>query len=121
MKNKILTSILAIIIMLATILGLASCNAPETSEPVLNEELSNAHIIFLEYTIRYSTGSGNKEYIVIGYTLPDNNALQTMTIPVNNVIFVKENVAEIRYIKNGTVSNSNYLYINETKFLELLK
>ena len=123
MKRKPLSALLVIAMLMAIILTFASCTTQPETEPVVNEDYANANILFLEYTVRYTSSAGNKEFIVIGYTMPNDNVLQTMNVQIDHVVFVKENIAEIRYIKeeSGKTAYGNYLYINEAKFIELMK
>ena len=108
-------------ITLGAMLSLSSCTTTEPdAEPVVTDEFKGANILFLEYTVRYNSGSGNQEYIVAGYTLPNDNALHTENIDVEHVVFVKDNIAEIRLFDTDAFYRP-YLYINESKFLELLK
>ena len=109
--------------LMVVIFALASCTTQPETEPVVNEDYANANILFLDYTVRYTSSSGNKEFIVIGYTMPNDNVLKTINIYVDHVVFVKENTAEIRHIKDesSTRTYGDYLYINEAKFIELMK
>lgn len=123
MKRKILSALLVTAMLMVIIFAFASCTTQPETEPVVNEDYANAKILFLDYTVRYTSSSGNKEFIVIGYTMPNDNVLKTTNIYIDHVVFVKENIAEIRHIKNesATTAYGNYLYINEAKFIELIK
>ena len=119
--KKTISLILILMITLGVMFSLASCTTTEPdAEPVVTDEFKGANILFLEYTVRYSSGSGNAEYIVVGYTLPNDNTLHTENVRVEHVVFVKENIAEIRLFDTDAFYRP-YLYINEAKFLELLK
>ena len=124
MMKNIVSIVLVAILSLGIILSCTACGSQDTNvEPVKDVDMKNARILFLEYTVRYNSADGNKEYIVVGYVLPDDDTLKTMNIVVQNVVFVKENIAEIRTTKQDDFVTlyDYYLYINEEKFLELLK
>ena len=122
-QKKIISIVLVLALSLFAMFSLASCGNSrdnESVEPVIDDTYADVRIIFLEYVVRYGSGTGNTEYIDVGYVSPDSNNLETVSIRVENVVFTQDNVAEIRSSENnGFVYR--YLYINETTFLELLK
>ena len=121
---------ISIILVLATLIlamfVLASCGdnstpAPELNDLVIDEEFANARVLFLDYTVRYSSSSGNTEYVTVGYVLPGDNTLHTTKVIINNVVFTNITAPEIRVKSQDSGLGDTYLYISESRFVELLK
>ena len=125
-QKKTISIILVLATLVLAIFTLASCADNSTETPVrtdlvIDEEFANARILFLDYNVRYTSSMGNKEYITIGYVLPDDNSLHTTYVHAEQVIFTNIAAPEIRVVAQDSGLGDTYLYISEARFLELLK